>query len=312
MTLQSIGDGVITTDVDGKIEYLNPVAERLTGWPNADARGQHLSQLFKLAAEHSKRYALPGVPREGTVLIARDGSEYDIEETMAPLLNDQQEAIGMVLVFRDVTRQRQMSSEMSYRASHDPLTGLLNRGEYDVRLHRALHDAKAGEGEHVALYIDLDQFKVVNDACGHGVGDQLLHQVSTMLQGCVRATDTLARLGGDEFGVILQFCAVDKAMRIAQQMVDQIDQFRFMHDGQRFRIGASIGLVRIDPNWASAAAIMHAADTACYTAKEAGRNRVQMWLDNDQSLQSRQGETHWAARLEQAIDEDHFELYAQR
>ncbi|WP_083458969.1 PAS domain S-box protein [Amantichitinum ursilacus] len=312
VTLQCIGDGVITTDVDGKICYMNPVAERLTGWSNGDAIGQHLSQLFKLTAEHSKPYALPGVPREGTVLIARDGAEYDIEENMAPLLNDQQESIGMVLVFRDVTRQRQMTSEMTYRAAHDPLTGLLNRGEFDMRLHRALHEAKAGEGEHVALYIDLDQFKVVNDACGHSVGDQLLRQVSSMLQSCVRTTDTLARLGGDEFGVILQYCAVDKALRIAEQMVELIDQFRFMHDEQRFRIGASIGLVRVDASWASAAAVIHAADTACYTAKEAGRNRVQMWLESDESLHSRQVETHWAARLEQAIDEDHFELYAQR
>ena len=313
VTLQSIGDGVITTDVDGKIYYLNPVAERLTGWANGDAIGRHLSQLFKLANGRNHNQAADiAEAREGTVLIARDGSLYDIEETVSPLLNDKSESIGMVLVFRDVTRQRQMTSEMSYRAAHDPLTGLFNRTEFDSRLQRALQSAKAHDGDHAVLFIDLDQFKVVNDACGHGVGDQLLKQVTSMLQTCVRGSDIVARLGGDEFGVILQRCGVDDALRIGQQICDQIDEFRFVHDEQRFRIGASIGLVQVDANWVSSSAILQAADSACYTAKESGRNRVQMWLETDVSLQHRQDETHWAARLEQALDEDHFELFAQR
>ena len=313
VTLHSIGEAVITTDVDGKIYYMNAVAERLTGWANGHGIGQHLSQLFKLTSGGTHQVLPEGAePHEGTVLIARDGFEYDIEETVAPLLNDKQEAMGMVLVFRDVTRQRQMSTEMDYRATHDPLTGLFNRTEFDTRLQRALKGAKGQEGDHAVLFIDLDQFKVVNDACGHGVGDQLLKQVSGMLQTCIRGSDTLARLGGDEFGVILHRCGLDDATRIGQQICDQIDTFRFMHDDQRFRIGASIGLVRLDASWANASAVLLAADAACDNAKEAGRNRVQMWLENDQNLQSRHGETHWAARLEQALDEDHFELFAQR
>ena len=218
----------------------------------------------------------------------------------------------MVLVFHDVTEQRRMGHEMSFRATHDELTGLVNRSEFETRLLRALHDSQQRDSAHALMYIDLDQFKLVNDACGHAVGDQLLRQVTELLNGCVRSRDTLARLGGDEFGVILEHCDVEQAERVAQKICDQMEEFRFVHDGRRFRIGTSIGLVPLDKRWSHGDAIMQAADTSCYAAKEAGRNRVHVWFDTDLTMHTRKGEMQWATRLEQALDEDRFLLYGQR
>jgi len=162
------------------------------------------------------------------------------------------------------------------------------------------------------MYIDLDQFKLVNDACGHAAGDQLLRQVAALLKQCVRTRDTLARLGGDEFGVILQFCSAEQAQRVAQEICERMDEYRFVHDERRFRIGTSIGLVPLDHRWPNTASVMQAADAACYAAKEAGRNRVHAWFDADLHLRLRHGEMQWVTRLEQALDENRFELFAQR
>jgi diguanylate cyclase len=217
-----------------------------------------------------------------------------------------------VLVFRDVTDRRRMAREMSYRATHDALTGLVNRTDFESRLQHALQLAQVDGSTHALMTIDLDQFKLVNDACGHAAGDQLLRQVAALLKQGIRTHDTLARLGGDEFGVILQFCSLAQGMRVAQEICDRMDEYRFVHGERRFRIGASIGLVPLDKRWLTAAAVMQASDVACYAAKEAGRNRVHAWADADQGLRQRQGAMQWVARLEQAIDEDLFELHAQR
>ena len=247
-----------------------------------------------------------------TLLLSRNGEEFGIEDSAAPIRDHAGELLGMVLVFHDVTEQRRMSGEMTYRATHDVLTGLVNRAEFETRLRRALNNAHEQHGEHAVMFLDLDQFKLVNDACGHSAGDMLLQQVSKILTEVVRNRDTLARLGGDEFGVILEHCSTEHAERLAGQICDRMDEFRFIHDGRRFRIGASIGLVAVNERWGDAAAIMRAADTACYAAKEAGRNRVHTWFDTDLALRARSGETQWVARIEQALDEDHFVLYAQR
>ena len=247
-----------------------------------------------------------------TVLISRNGDEFGIENSASPIRNEYGAILGVVLVFHDVTQQRRLSSEMSYRATHDALTGLVNRSEFESRLDRTLNKAYEDNSEHALLFIDLDQFKLVNDACGHSVGDQLLRQVSKLLSETVRARDTLARLGGDEFAVILEHCSADQAKRVAQQICERMDDFRYMHEERRFRIGASIGLVPVDNRWGTTAAIIQAADTSCYAAKEAGRNRVHAWFDTDQAMRARHGEMQWATRLEQALDENRFTLFAQR
>lgn len=321
VTLESIGDGVVTTDADGRVMWLNPVAERLSGWRDGEARGQPLARVLDLRDEASGvavRDPIACCLQDGHVvasgirLVARDGRAYGIEYSVAPIRDAQGAVLGAVLVFRDVTEQRRLAEEMNWRATHDPLTGLVNRTEFEARLGRALQQAQADGTQYALLYIDLDDFKLVNDACGHTVGDQMLQQVGRLLTSGVRASDTVARLGGDEFAIILERCTVTKAQRVAQQICDRMDDFRFAHEGRRFRIGTSIGVVPVDRRWATTAAILQAADTSCYAAKMAGRNRYHLWFDTDQAMRARQGEMHWATRIENALDEDRFVLFAQR
>jgi diguanylate cyclase (GGDEF)-like protein/PAS domain S-box-containing protein len=323
VTLHSIGDAVITTDADGAVTWLNPVAERMTGWLAQDAQGKPLHQVFHIVNEATRAPTENPVAtclQQGkvvglanhTMLISRDGQEFSIEDSAAPIRNSRGDVLGVVLVFHDVTEQRRLSGEMTYRATHDALTGLLNRVEFETRLLRSLRDSHEFLSEHAVLYIDLDQFKLVNDACGHAIGDQLLQQVSKLLTDAVRARDTVARLGGDEFGLILEHCSSEQARRVAQKICDQMDEFRFIHGDRRFRIGTSIGLVSVDRRWANTAAIQQAADTACYAAKEAGRNRVHIWFDTDLAMRARSHEMQWTSRIERALDDDRFVLYGQR
>ncbi len=328
VTLRSIGDGVIATDEHGRIEYLNPVAERLTGWPLAEAAGRALAQVFRVVDETSRQPAvdpaaalLAQQPRaeardprlqESSILVARDGREIYVSDSAAPIRDNTGRIRGVVLVFHDISEQRELAREMSYRASHDALTGLPNRPEFDSCLQRELASAHDTGAVHTLLYIDLDQFKIVNDACGHSVGDELLRQIAALLRRCVRTGDTLARLGGDEFGVILSHCEAEPAHDIAQSICEQIDAFRFVHEGRRYRIGSSIGIVPLDRRWPSAAAILQAADVACYTAKELGRNRVHAYADSEGAALASQGLMRWATRLQEAIEENRFVLFCQR
>ena len=323
VTLDSIGDAVVTTDADETVTWLNPVAERMTGWRTEEASGRPLGQVFRIvnartrlpaeipAALCMQQERIVGLAHD-TVLISRDGSEFGIEDSAAPILNEAGELLGMVLVFHDVTEQRRLSNEMSHRATHDAMTGLVNRAEFEVRLQAVIDRAQEDKSRHALMYIDLDQFKLVNDACGHAAGDRLLQQVAKLLQETVRSRDILARLGGDEFGIILDYCTNEQAGRLAQQLCEKMEDFRFVHGDQRFRVGASIGLVPVDDRWDSTAAVLQAADISCYAAKEAGRNRVHAWFDTDAAMRVRSREMQWAHRLEQALDENRFVLFAQR
>jgi diguanylate cyclase (GGDEF)-like protein/PAS domain S-box-containing protein len=323
VTLQSMGDAVITTDASGSVTWLNPVAERMTGWLVSEAKGRPLTQVFHIVNEETRALTenpvttclaqgkIVGLANH-TLLISRDGTEFGIEDSAAPIRNAAGDMLGVVLVFHDVSEQRRMSGEMTYRATHDALTGLVNRAEFEVRLLRLLHKSHEEQSEHALLYVDLDQFKLVNDACGHAIGDQLLQQMGKLFGETVRTRDTLARLGGDEFAIILEHCTADQAAQVAQKICDRMDDFRFIHDDRRFRIGASIGLVPVDKRWASIAAILQAADTSCYAAKEAGRNRVHVWFDTDVAMRARQFEMQWTSRIERALDDDGFVLFAQR
>jgi diguanylate cyclase (GGDEF)-like protein/PAS domain S-box-containing protein len=323
VTLESIGDAVITTDARGAITWLNPVAERLTGWQSDEAIARPLVEVFDVVDEATREPApdpvarclaqQPGLDNAGPrVLLSRLGVEYGIQDTAAPIRGVTGEVLGVVLVFHDVSEQRRLSTEMSWRATHDTLTGLVNRPEFEARLHALLEKSRNDGGEHALLYIDLDQFKLVNDVCGHAIGDQLLQQVARLLGDSVRSRDTLARLGGDEFGILMEHCSAEHAQRVAQKICDRMDDFRFVHEERRFRIGASIGLVPVDRRWQTTAAIQQAADTSCYAAKEAGRNRVHAWFETDVAMRERQFEMQWTTRIEQALDEDGFVLFAQR
>ncbi|HSS66611.1 MAG TPA: EAL domain-containing protein, partial [Gammaproteobacteria bacterium] len=222
---------------------------------------------------------------------------------------------GVFLGFRgsgiDVTEEFVLSSELSYQASHDELTGLVNRREFDIRLRRALNNARAQSSSHALCYLDLDQFKVVNDTCGHVAGDELLRRIGAVLQETVRRGDTLARLGGDEFGVLLEHCDLAQAQRVAKVILKAVEAFQFEWDDSRFKIGVSIGLVPITSGSGDVTDVLSAADTACYEAKDQGRNRFHVYHADDEDLVRRHGEMQWVGRINRALEEERFVLFYQ-
>ena len=321
VTLQSIGDAVISTDAEGRIEYINPVAETLTAWTLEEARGRPIGEVLSLVNEITREpienpllCVLGGgemsAPTDHSVLVTRSGHEVAIQESAAPICDRQGRVIGAVIVFHDVTKERRLKRALSYQASHDALTGLINRREFDNRLHAAVLSAQRGEGTYALLYIDLDQFKVVNDTCGHQAGDRLLRDVTGLLQSRVRASDTIARLGGDEFGVLLEGCTVEQSTRIAEGVRQAIRDYRFVWGATTLSVGASVGVVQITAETESVANVMSAADIACYAAKDEGRNRVHLY-EADGISHPRHREMHWVARVTRAAEENRLELYFQ-
>ena len=322
ITLRSIGDGVITTDAECNVEYINPVAEELTGWKVDDASGRPIDDIFRgfheetceplenpLAVSIRRSRSIKSV--RPTLLIRRDGNELYIESTASPIRDGKGDVTGGVLVFHDVSESRELNRRLSYHASHDILTGLVNRAEFETRLERALKSAKAREASYALCYLDLDQFKIVNDSCGHSAGDALLGQLGALLKSKIRWRDTLARLGGDEFGVLLESCSLDEALKTAEVLRVAIGEFKFMWDDRSFRLGVSIGVVPITADNEDVAALLIAADSACAAAKEAGRNRIHSYQENDIDLMRRRREMQWAARINNALEDNRFELYRQ-
>ena len=320
ITLQSIGDGVITTDATSMIDYINPVAEQLTGWRLEDAMGKPVEEIFRAFHEETCeplenpltvaiRRARPIKSVRPMLLIRRDGNELYVESTAAPIRDGGGKTAGGVLVFHDVSESRELNRRLSYHASHDLLTGLVNRREFENRLERALKSAKARESSYALCYLDIDQFKIVNDTCGHSAGDALLGQVGALLKSKVRWRDTLSRLGGDEFGVLLESCSLDEAMRMAEALREAVRNFRFTWEERVFRLGASIGVVPITADNEDVASILSAADSACAAAKEQGRNRVHSFAENDIELMRSRREMQWAARITAALEEGRFELF---
>ena len=322
ITLQSIGDGVITTDEKGVIDYLNPVAETLTGWRLEDSQGRAIEEIFRAFHEETceplENPLAVAIRRTRSIksvrpmlLIRRDGNEIYVESTSSPIRDGSGAVSGGVLVFHDVSEARELNRRLSYHASHDVLTGLVNRREFENRVERALKSAKAHETSYALCCLDLDQFKIVNDTCGHSAGDALLGQVGALLKSKVRWRDTLARLGGDEFGVLLESCTLDAAMRTAEALREAVRNFKFTWEERTFRLGASIGVVPISAENDDVASVLSAADSACQAAKEAGRNRVHSFAENDIDLMRRRREMQWAARINNALEEGRFELFRQ-
>jgi len=320
ITLQSIGDGVITCDAHGRVEYLNPVAAELTGWRLEDALGRSVDEIFRAFHEETceplenplagaVRRIRPVKSPRPMLLIRRDGNELYVESTAAPIRDGGGVVTGGVLVFHDVSESRELNRRLTYHASHDVLTGLVNRREFETRLERALQSARARETSYALCYIDLDQFKIVNDTCGHAAGDALLGQVGALLKSRVRWRDTLARLGGDEFGVLLESCSLEEALRTAETLCEAIRNFRFTWEDRTFRLSSSIGVVPITAENGDVATVLSAADSACGAAKESGRNRVHCFEENDLDLMRRRREMQWAARINNALEESRFELF---
>jgi diguanylate cyclase (GGDEF)-like protein/PAS domain S-box-containing protein len=320
ITLQSIGDGVITTDGHMIVEYLNPTAEELTGWRFEEAQGRGVDEIFRgfheetceplenpLSVAIRRARAIKSV--RPTLLIKRDGNEMYIESTASPIRDGSGAVCGGVLVFHDVSESRELNRKLSYHASHDILTGLVNRREFEARLERSLRSAKARETQYALCHLDVDQFKIINDTCGHSAGDALLGQVGALLKTKIRWRDTLARLGGDEFGVLLESCSLDDALVMAEQLRETMRNYKFVWEERTFRLGCSIGVVPITGDSEDVATVLSSADSACQAAKEGGRNRVFSFQDNDIDLMRRRREMQWAARINNALEESRFELF---
>jgi len=321
ITLQSIGDGVITTDVSGAIAYMNPAAEALTHWKAEQAAGLPLAALFNLLDESAQAEGSTLIERilsghlsggsEHSKLIQRlDGSTVSVTLVGAPIRNAGKVS-GAVLVLHDMTQERQYIANLSWQATHDALTGLANRREFEYRLDQALQNLTRQPGRHALMFLDLDQFKLVNDTCGHAAGDELLRHICALLQSGLREGDTLARLGGDEFGILLENCGPDAAEKVAEGLRQTVQNLHFVWKGRPFVTTVSIGLVHVAHNPATLEASLRAADMACYMAKEKGRNRVQVYHPDDSELSLRFGEMAWVQRLHMALEEDRFCLYAQ-
>ncbi|MBX2863573.1 MAG: EAL domain-containing protein [Leptolyngbyaceae cyanobacterium MAG.088] len=320
VTLKSIADAVLTTDAWGQVTYLNPVAETLIGWSNQEAIGKPLEDILVMLNETTRELVESPVARvlkdgqmtdvvDHCLLLSRDGSEYGIDDSAAPICDRTGQMLGVVMVFRDVTQARKTSQQLSWQASHDSLTGLVNRWRFEEILQSALTDYASQS--HILFYLDLDRFKVVNDTCGHTAGDELLQQVSALVKQQIRHVDTLARLGGDEFGVILYGCSRQEALAIAEKIRTAIQNLQFTWDDTTFHIGVSIGLVVLNSDITNVVTAMNAADAACYQAKAQGRNRVRIYQANDVNILQQRGQQQWSLRIKDALAHNRFCLYSQ-
>jgi len=322
ITLHSIMDGVITTDEDDTVVYLNPVAERLMGLTASQAKEMPLSSILHLVHEdtgdmlssptlaclESKQVE---VLENHAALVRNDGKTIPIEATIAPMRNDEGDVMGAVMVFQDVSQERKLNRQLSYQASHDVLTGLYNRHKFEEQVESALMNVDVEDRHHALCYIDLDQFKIVNDTCGHVAGDELLRQLSEILKYCIREGDVLARLGGDEFGLLLENCVLKQAAQVAEKLRQSVKDFRFIWDDKTFEIGASVGVVGISRENMDLSNILASADMACYAAKDMGRNRVHVYEPSDVMLAERHGQMHWAGRITRALEEHRMVLFEQ-
>ena len=322
VTLQSIGDGVITTDCGNLIRFMNPAAEELTGWKLEEARGRIVTEVYRLADDALKKTNLrerrqkPGGKFWDTLgdhqlLCRRDGGIFYGKSVISRIRGEDGELFGSVIVFHDVTDQRKLTEHLSYQASHDALTGLINRQEFERVVEAALLTVRKDGGVHSLCYIDLDQFKVVNDTSGHDAGDELLKHLAYGVSQLLRETDVLARLGGDEFGLLLEGCSKEKAFEIADTIREFIKDNRFVWEGSIFDIGASIGIVEITAESENIGKLMSAADIACYAAKDNGRNQVHVYHGEESEPGKRHTEIQLVTRITRALEENMLVLYFQ-
>jgi len=322
-TLESISEGVITTDNDGRIDYMNLAAETLLGANRDDAAGHRVGELFTLVDDADRRPLGDPVERclamrrrvnmgRRAVMVSIDGEiEHSVEITASPVRGPGNSISGTVVVFHDVSELRGLTRKMSYQATHDPLTGLINRREFERRLDEAMDSAHAEEAVHMLFYMDLDRFKAVNDTCGHLAGDNMLREVATLIKNEVRDSDYIGRLGGDEFGSLLIGCPIEKARQIAADICNAVSDYRFVWKDKIFNIGISIGLVEISHASGTLQDVMSAADSACYMAKQQGRGQVHIYSARDEAVARERGDIQWLRQLQTALHEDGFQLAVQ-
>ncbi len=322
-TLESVSEGIITTDNDGRIDYMNQAAETLIGANRDDAAGHRIGELFTLVDDADRRPLGDPVERclamrrrvnmgRRAVMVTVDGEhEHSVELTASPVRGPSNSISGAVVVFHDVSELRGLTRKMSYQATHDPLTGLVNRREFERRLDEAMDSAHADESVHMLFYMDLDRFKAVNDSCGHMAGDNMLREVAALIKDQVRDSDFVGRLGGDEFGALLIGCPIDKARQIAADICNAVADYRFVWKDKIFNIGISIGLVEISHASGTLQDVMSAADSACYMAKQQGRGQVHVYSARDEAIARERGDIQWLRQLQTALHEDSFQLAVQ-
>ena len=321
VTLAAIADAVVATDTDGRITYCNQVAEHLLGQPAEHIIGWPLALACRIfdgatgieivnLVEPALRNLIGLAPDSILDLHRTDGKIVPIDHSVAPIRNPSGEVVGAVVVLHDVSEGRRQQARLTHQADHDALTGAPNRRAFERHLNAMLVPTSTNR-HHAVMYLDLDQFKVINDTCGHAAGDELICQVSMILQQRLREHDLLARLGGDEFGILLENCGLDNAYQIAETLRQSIADVRFGWGGQTFTIGVSIGLVTLIPGTTTFKDILKAADSACYLAKEKGRNRVHVYRADDQELSLRKNEMEWTSRIKLALEQNRFCLYSQ-
>ena len=322
-TLESIAEGVITTDNDGRIDYMNLAAEALVAVNRDAAAGHRIGELFTLVDDADRRPLGDPVERclamrrrvnmgRRAVLVTADGeNEHSVELTASPVRGPSNSISGAVVVIHDVSELRGLTRKMSYQATHDPLTGLINRREFERRLDEAIDEAHADESVHMLFYMDLDRFKAVNDSCGHIAGDNMLREVASLIKDQVRDSDFVGRLGGDEFGALLVGCPIDKARQIANDICNAVADYRFVWKDKIFNIGISVGLVEVSHSSGTLQDVMSAADSACYMAKQAGRGQVHVYSSRDEAVARERGDIQWLRQLQAALHEDGFQLAVQ-
>jgi len=320
--LEATGEGVFGVDTALRCTFVNRAAADLLGYRVEDLLGQDMHELIHNRTEDGSVLPRSACSIHRTVaeqhsflvdedvLWTRGGDAIPVQYSSNPLIVDGQ-VTGAVVIFRNIAEARAIARKMDYLATHDSLTGLVNRREFEQRVRRELDAIRAEGGEHVVCYLDLDQFKVVNDTCGHAAGDELLRQLTMLLHHKVRQGDTLARLGGDEFGVLATHCSLQDGLRVADELRRVVRDFRFVWEDKTFTLGVSIGVALIDANTVSVGNVLTEADTACYMAKDAGRNRVHVYQADDAAIAKRRGEMQWISRIHEALENSRFILHAQ-
>lgn len=322
-TVESIGEGVITTDKNNCITYFNDIAAGILGISLSDSLGKELNNCLVLINEKTGKEIIlehqgnfksnEQIKKYNQLLLKRpDNKQLSVNITSSIIKDKDHETVGSILVIQDISKSREMEELLTHQATHDSLTGLLNRVEFEKRLYEFSRRSKINNEKHSICYLDLDQFKIVNDTCGHHAGDELLRQLSAILQNKLRTGDTFARLGGDEFGILLNNCDLEIGYKIANNLRECVEEFRFPWKNKNFSVGVSIGVVEINNMHNASSEIMSMADAACYAAKDAGRNRVHVHKSDDNELQDRWGQMEWATRIQHALDENRFCLARQK
>lgn len=322
VTLQSIGDAVLTTNQNGIIEYANPATEQLLELKASDIVGKSYDVVVNVYDSVTRapksnpihrclENQTPVVLDEHSLIITQNNNEHVVDITVAPIRGKTGGLSGCVWVAHDVTEMHSMARRLNYQATHDELTGLFNRREFEARLTQALESAQIDQQQHALVYMDLDKFKIVNDSCGHLAGDELLKQFCVLLKSSIRTSDTLARLGGDEFAALLIGCPIQQAESIAGTIQKRVQAFRFVWNNRSFEVGVSMGISMITPQNSSVTDVLNNADSACYVAKSVGRNLIHIYNENDVVVQQHRGEMQWVQKITQALADNRFTLYSQ-